>query len=499
MPRPPRLSKSRFTYGLQCHKHLWWRVHDAKAPELRPDALTRSYFERGHRVGEAARDHLPGGHLIPYDGRQRKKAIEATREAIDGGKKRIYEAAFEYEDLFAAIDILDWEEAGWVLVEVKSSTSPKPQHVQDAAVQAWILRRSGQPVSRVEVMHLDGDCIFPDLSNLFARKDVTREVESFLPQVAGEVSAQKAMLAGSLPPVEPGDHCETPYPCPFFARCNAPLPEGHVRDLHRVGRERATLWLDRGVDRIRDVPAEEIDSNPIWQRQYAATTTTEPVVSAGLNDALPSPAPGQAYLDFETLAPAIPVWEGCRPFDPVPAQFSLHVRRSQGSPEHHGWLAEGDDDPRPRLATVLAKLLRPVGSIFAYNASFERRCLEDLARAAGSGEESVILQEASERLVDLLPIVRNHVYHHRFRGSFGLKSVLGALAPELDYDYLPIADGQLASAELETLLLRPDSLPAWRRRQITRHLETYCDRDTEALVWLHDWLEEKKSRHPTGH
>ena len=106
MPRKPALSKSRFTYGRQCHKHLWWRCHDPKSPELVPDPARRAVFARGHRVGAEACRHIPGGFQVPFDGRQKKRAVTATAKAIAEGAEIVYEAAFEHEDVFAAIDIL---------------------------------------------------------------------------------------------------------------------------------------------------------------------------------------------------------------------------------------------------------------------------------------------------------------------------------------------------------------------------------------------------------
>ena len=59
-----RLSKSRFTSGLQCHKQLWWRVHEPDAPELVPDAGLQAIFDQGHLVGAAAQTYFPGGVLV---------------------------------------------------------------------------------------------------------------------------------------------------------------------------------------------------------------------------------------------------------------------------------------------------------------------------------------------------------------------------------------------------------------------------------------------------
>src|SRR5206468_1217666 len=90
-------------------------------------------------------------------------------------------------------------------------------------------------VRRAEVMHLNRDCVYPDLGNLFTRVDVTPLVESRLWQVPDEIAAQLAALQGPLPMIATGEHCSKPYRCPFWDRCWAPRPEFHVSTLYYGG------------------------------------------------------------------------------------------------------------------------------------------------------------------------------------------------------------------------------------------------------------------------
>ena len=214
----------------------------------------------------------------------------------------------------------------------------------------------------------------------------------------------------------------------------------------------------------------------------------ELVVGPGLAAALRAWPEPLAFLDFETVALPIPVWNGCHPYDSVPVQFSCHVEAADGRATHHEWLAEGPGDPRPALAERLIRACASVPAIVAYNASFERDCLQRMAGAlpALAGR----LRSIGDRLVDLLPIVRNNIYHGDFGGSFSLKSVLPAMVPELPYDVLPISDGQTASLELERLLFRADELTSEARAQLRRDLLRYCHQDTWGLVKLLERLRE---------
>ena len=90
--------------------------------------------------------------------------------------------------------------------------------------------------------------------------------------------------------------------------------------------------------------------------------------------------------------------------------------------------------------------------------------------------------------MDLLPIVRDNVYHPDFGGSFGLKSVAPALVRGLTYDDLEIGEGAVAATMLEGLLLEEDSIPVTERANLRRQLLDYCERDTLATVRLYERL-----------
>lgn len=479
-PRSHGLSKSRYCSGLQCHRQLWWRTHEPDAPELVPDTAQQAIFDEGTRVGELARSYVPGGVLVDRPHNDFAGRLADTRAALASGAPAIYEAAFSAGRVFAAVDILLREGEGWRVIEVKSSTRVKPQHVPDAAVQVWVLRQAGLTVTGADVMVLNRECTHPDLSDLFRRENVTREVEDMLTQVPGEVRRQLAMLAGPLPEVPVGPHCDSPYPCPFKPRCFAGQPEHHVRTLYNSWRE--VPWLiEQGYLTIGELPPG-LGLNALAERQRRAVREGRLVVEGDLARALARFEPPLAHLDFETVAPAVPVWPGCRPYDAVAVQFSCHREGPDGGLEHHAWVAEGDGDPRRAIAERVVEACRGARAVVAYHASYEKHCLEMLAAAAPGLAEP--LHDVASRLEDLLPVVRDHVYHPAFGGGFGLKAVLPALVPELSYDGLAITDGNTASAELARLVFRGESVAAEEREGLRRALLDYCALDTLAMVRL---------------
>jgi hypothetical protein len=131
------LTKSLFTAGQQCHKLLWWKVHEPGAVELQPDKVLQDRFDQGAQVGALARDEFPGGVAV-------------------------FERTFETHDVRIRTDVLLPDGNGLRLIEVKSASSVKPEHIPDAAVQAWVLEENGIDVTGVEIMHLNKDFKHPD-------------------------------------------------------------------------------------------------------------------------------------------------------------------------------------------------------------------------------------------------------------------------------------------------------------------------------------------------
>src|SRR5256712_4642709 len=207
---PHRLSKSRYTAGMQCHKLLWWKVHEPLAVELQPDKVLEDRFDQGRQVGTLARDRFPGGVLIDLAHKAVDERVKLTRKLIDDGAPAIFEASFLADNTFVAVDILTPQE-GFHLTEVKSSSSQKEEHLPDAAVQVHVLSRSGIHITGVDVMHLNKECHFPDLSNLFERTDVTAAVQPLLGKVRREIAAQLPTAHGPLPAVPTGRRSPEPY------------------------------------------------------------------------------------------------------------------------------------------------------------------------------------------------------------------------------------------------------------------------------------------------
>jgi hypothetical protein len=474
-----RLSKSRFVAGVQCHKLLWWKVHEPNAPELQPNGVLQDLFDQGRIVGELATKEFPAGVLIDLPRTAVPERIAMTKDAISSGAPAVFEACFLAHDTFVAVDILERTDDGFHLIEVKSSTSQKPEHVPDVAVQVHVLSRSGIDVSFASVMHLSADFRNGEVGARFSTSDVTASAKEFEEGVEVELTQQLAMLGGQCPDAPIGARCHDPRPCPFLERY-WPSDPNHIRRLYNVGPKKAAQYMARGVHKISELPASQ-RLPPAAARQVTAVRENRVIVEGGLSDALDEFSGRLGFLDFETIARALPPWPSLGPWHQAAAQFSYHETLPDGSFGHHEWLADGPSDARPALAQALIQATHDADRVVTYS-SFESTRIRALQRSVPSLEAELVALEG--KLLDLLPVVRNFVYHPDFKGSFSIKSVLRPLVPELGYDDLIIVDGRAASVQIARLLFVAGMIPHAERDRVRADLLAYCERDTWAMVKL---------------
>ena len=343
--RKNHLSKSDYLAGIQCPKQIWLRVNEPNAEELETGDEQEALFEQGRRVGELARTYVPGGTLIDFPYYAIDEKLRATKHALEGGAATIYEAAFVFDKQFVAVDILERTADGFVLTEVKSSTKVKPEHLEELALQAYVLQQNRLSIAKLQVMHINRECTYPNLENLFVTKDVTTQVSPLLEQVGERLKAQAEVVRGSLPVVKIGPHCAAPYECPFKNRCWADVQPHHVTTLYRISAKKAFQLVEQGIETIQALPVD-FSLREIAERQRRAVIEDTLIIESALTDALNQLPESIGFLDFETVGPAVPTWKGCHPYDAVPVQFSFCKLDSNGEVTHSDWLAEGSVDPR---------------------------------------------------------------------------------------------------------------------------------------------------------
>lgn len=479
------LSKSRLTALDQCERKLWLSVHRRDLGQR--NAGADHQMAMGHQVGAIACDLHPHGIMI--DERDLGAAAETTRRLLaEGTRQPLFEATFSHEGVLVQVDVLEpAADQGWTIAEVKSTTGTKDYHRADLATQVWVLQSNGLEIAEASIRHIDNQFVLKtagDYRGLLKDHPLLDDLTELLASVPDRVARARAVLAATEPAVRTGDHCNTPFTCEFRGHCASfepAAPQWPVALLPRTGKTLAARFGARGAYDLAEISERDLD-NPIHRRIHAATVSGQvyhdQMRAAAAVEGWASPL---AYLDFETIAFAVPRWIGTRPYQAVPFQFSCHVEKADGGLDHVGFLSLDGADPRRACAEALvAALGAHRGAVVTYNASFERGCVQGLAECFP--DLALILMDVRDRIVDLLPVTKNHYYHRDQRGSWSIKAVLKAMAPDMSYEDLVVGDG--IAAQLAWLEAVSNGVMHERKDVIRDALKTYCERDTLAMVVL---------------
>ncbi|MFC2018660.1 DUF2779 domain-containing protein [Chloroflexota bacterium] len=480
------LSKTKYITGLQCPRLIWTQIHEReKIPEA--DPVTQYLFDQGHEVGYLAKKLFPGGIDIPSGNFMGN--ISSTKELLEE-RKPLFEAGILAGKLYSRVDILSpTGEDEWDIIEVKSSTSIKDVHINDVAFQRYCCNQSGLNIRKCHLAVINNHYVKDgelDPEGLLNIHDITDQVEEVSVGIQDRIdSILEVINQETCPEMIIGPHCRDPYECPL-TDCWDSLPEHSVFTLYYGGKKSFEMY-NSGIVTVGEI-SDDYKLNDRQRIQQACVASGKPHVDKeAINDFLSSLEYPLYYLDFETIGPAVPLFDGTRPYQNIPFQFSLHLVKDELSqPEHFSFLASGTDDPRPALVSALYKTLGNSGSIIAYNKGFEEGILRNLALSFP--EYSDWIEQVCGRLVDLLVPFRNFDYYHPAqKGSASLKAVLPAITGR-GYEDLDINDGQVASVTF--LAATYGDMPEAEKAIVMENLEDYCGRDTEGMIWIVDSLKD---------
>ena len=457
-----------------------------RLPEV--DAATQYRFDQGHLVGELARKLFPGGIDIPCESFTNN--LRQTNELLEQ-RVPLFEAGIKADELYARADILNpVGEDEWDIIEVKSSTTIKKVNYDDVAFQKFCYQKHGLKIRKSFLAYINNKYVKNgdiDPGQLFNIEDISDQVKEASTGIQDRIDNLLAIISAErCPDVGIGKHCKNPYDCPLQQECWSFLPENSVFDLYRGGRK-STELLEKGILAIRDIP-DCYDLSDKQQIQKACELSGKPYIDKReVGYFLGTLSYPLYYLDFETISPVVPLFDGTRPYQQIPFQFSLHVvMKEHAMPEHYSFLAEGTKDPRPELLSRLKELLGEQGSIVVYFQPFEKTILEELAEAFPNYRNWV--EGVLERIIDLITPFQDFNYYHPVQqGSASIKVVLPALTGK-SYDEMNISNGEVAS--LAFLEATYGNVPDDVRLKIRDDLEKYCGLDSGGMIWIVDRLRE---------
>jgi hypothetical protein len=493
MELKPQLSKSQYIKGLQCPKALWfYRFRKGLKPEI--DAATQARFDTGNEIGLLAQRYFSNGVEVVGDYRDITDAEKLTRHLIEEGHTILYEATAisPFDGTHARIDIfrkLENSDA-WDLIEVKSSTSVKDYHIDDMSLQYYAFSAAGYQINKCYMMVIDNTYTRNgeiDLASLFRLEDISDRAL----KKQGAVRVQIKNLLDTLDPdnepkEEIGARCSSPFECEYKSHCWKKVPEYSVFNV--LSSENADCFVKTSKSyEIKDIPPNLIPGGIKRidiEAHLSGNIREDRINITAFLKQLEYPL---YFLDYETIAPAIPLYDGTRPYEQIPFQFSLHIQNSPNTAlEHYEFLSKERSDPREALTRSLIELCGSRGSIIVYNRGFEAGCNERLGIALPNYSKE--LNRLNQRMVDLLiPFKKRWLYSPAQNGSASIKAVLPSFST-LDYKELGIAGGGEASAKYQAFA--EGKISSEEADFLFEELSRYCSLDTYAMVLLTQKLRE---------
>jgi hypothetical protein len=445
------LSKSDYMLFLKHPAWLWVKKHDPK--KIPPvDENTQAMFDAGHQFEPYAESLFPEGVSLGFSDYEEYLSLpQRTQDAIDRGDQILFQPRFEWEDFTCICDIVSFVGEKEVdLFEIKASTRVKPEHEFDLAFQATVLEGTGLKVRNISVIHVNnqyvrqGD-IKADEITMFS--DITEAVKS-------KYDATKTHMAQALAVLK-SDTMPDPNP-----------------DLARLNSKRE--WL-------------EIYKNITGETESLPASDTKPVIDHTAIKQFISQLQFPLYfLDYETMMSLIPYFDGHKPYQQVPFQYSLHVLETPETElEQREYLHRENSDPARPLTEQLIKDVGNTGSVLVWYEGFEKARNSELGNMLPEFKEA--LDALNGRVVDLMTPFKNKWYSDpRFNGSASIKQVLPVLCPELSYKELGIQEGGSAQRLWMEAIL--DEKRADQKEHILNDLVEYCKLDTLAMVEIYKVL-----------
>jgi len=406
--------------------------------------------------------------------------------------KFIYQAQPMTDKFVSRADILVKEKNGWHLYEVKSSTDIKPEHISDLRFQVIVFREFGVNIKKIFLIHINKDYTYSERKGLEIRKfltteDVTDIVTDNQDNEIKHMRKAHKILTSKIEPKPAVLKRKFKYPMSekmeeYYWKG---IPDYSIYDISGITPKKLAALEARGIMKIKDVP----DNFPLSANQMNQVIMTKEK-RIKVNKKLLAKEFEKFkfpiwFFDYEALQLAIPIIDGLHPWEQLPMQYSLYKLDKKEKLTHYEFLYQGKKNPLPGLLKTMKKQLGEKGTVFSWNASFEKSRNKEMAELMPKYRN--FLLGVNRRTYDIMQIFKNIYRDYRFKGSSSLKVVLPVLVPSLSYNVLQIHGGEETLNALYDLFFGYDKNPAKTRK----HLLEYCKLDTLAMVEIYEYLKKK--------
>jgi hypothetical protein len=446
-----QLSKSDYMLFLRHPAWLWVKKNDPKKiPPI--DENTQALFDSGHQFEPYAESQFPEGVTLGFSDYSEYLSLpQRTQDAIDRGDQVLFQPRFEWNGFTCICDIVSFVGDNEVdLYEIKASTSAKVEHEFDLAFQAAVLEGTGLKVRNIFVIHVNNQYVRSGAiedDRITVTEDVTDKVRA-----KGEITAKYMPLA-----LATAQQPNMPDPSPSLAKLGS--KKDWLRIYENIVPQEPKIWSE--------------DTMPVINKEQIKQFLGE----------LKYPL---YFLDYETLMSLVPYFDGHRPYQQVPFQYSLHILQSADAElEWREYLHRDNSDPARPLTEQLIKDIGDNGTVLVWYEGFEKARNKELGDMFPEYKQA--MDAINDRVIDLMLPFKNKWYDDpRCEGSASIKKVLPVLCPELSYKNLGIQEGGSAQRLWMEAVL--DDKRTNEKEQILADLLDYCKLDTFAMVEIYKVL-----------
>ena len=472
------LTKTDFINYLECPMYLWLSKN---RPELLPDddAEKERILAAGREVDEFAKQLFPKAvEIKSYN----EAGWENTKRALAENPKVLFQPTAVFNELAARADILVASVVKGVydINEVKMATKVKKDYLYDLGFQQICFEGAGIKIGRLKLVHINGNYVRHgaiDVTQLFEIEDITDEVKELLPEIKDEIErALKVAEITEEPSVALINSCSNPKYCDYLEHY-AKMSEGIYPLAENIQLTQLAQLLEREI-----LDHKKISPALLEKVGYEPPAEFTQINAEGIRHELAKLQYPIYFFDYETYNSAIPPFDGTKPYQQIPFQYSLHIKDSPTSEMRHAdFLANTFENPVPALLEKLAQDVGMQGSVIVWFAPFETGRNNEMA--AEYPEFADLLKSINQRMFDLMLIFKfkNQLYvKSEFKKLASLKIILPVLCPELSYKDLNIREGGTASASWP--IMTSEKTPPSERERLHHDMREYCKRDTYAMV-----------------
>jgi len=466
------ITKTDFLVYLEAPRHFW--------------ALKNNQYDT--ILSEFDKHLIQQGYLVEREAKEFAKRYLLPNYSTDDNDL-VMQKTFIDGDFEARSDILirNSKTNKWDIYEVKSVTKPESEHYYDTTFQSIVMEKHID-IENIFILHVNNEYVRQgdfDLAQFLIAENVNGKVQELKEETLNMMKECQMLVATHN--YKTATECYKPKECRCKELCFPNLPDDSIYNLSRVTEKKIIELREMDILDIKDVPDDyKLTTNQKIQVEVAKRNAILADKKA-IKEELANLSYPIYFLDYETYDPAIPMYDGYKPYQQMVFQYSLHVLESADdkSLKHYEYVVKDTCEPCKELVADLQTHIGKEGSVIVWYKAFE--CTRNKEMGEICTDFKDFLEDLNGRVYDFMDIFKNNLYvDPKFKGSNSIKDVLPVLVPELSYKTLNIHNGSMAMVGWYKMVY--ENSTAQEKAQILKDLLVYCEQDTLAMVRIWEFL-----------